>query len=398
LLVATLTVGLLVQPGASGQTPDDTAQAVQGNSQFALDLYAQLREKNGNLFFSPYSISTALAMTYAGAKGDTAREMAHTLHFTLDPQRLHPAFANLRNEIQGGGAGRKAELYVANALWGQKGFHFLPGFLNLTRDQYGAGLREVDFRGATEASRLAINAWVEEQTRNKITNLLQRGVLTPNTRLVLTNAIYFKAAWLHAFPANLTRDEDFFAASRKHKVPMMHASLRTDYYANDVCQVVNIPYEKNELSMLVFLPRQRDGMAALEKSLTAANVKTWLASLSAHVVDLKLPKFKTTSEFSLARTLKAMGMPLAFDPDKADLSGMSTEDRLFISEVVHKAFVDVNEKSTEAAAATAVIVAAPTAAPRPLPRAIFHADHPFVFLIRDNRTGSVLFMGRVSDL
>jgi serpin B len=398
LLISLFSLGVLTQTSTSGQVPDDTKQAVDGNTQFALDLYSRLRTKDGNLFFSPYSISTALAMTYAGARGETAREMADTLHFTLDPQRLHPAFARLMHDVQGGGQARKAQVYVANALWGQQGFRFQPEFLKLTQERYGAGLREVDFRGAAEASRLAINSWVEEQTKNKIKDLLQQGIIKSNTRLVLTNAIHFKAAWQHSFPEHLTRDETFYAAGKQGKVRMMHGSLRMGYAANDVCQVVNIPYENGEMSMLVFLPKKRDGLAELEKALTVANLKTWLGALSNHAVDLKLPKFKVTSQFSLGQTLQAMGMKTPFDPDRADFSGMSSQDPLFISAVIHKAFVDVNEKGTEAAAATAVVIASPSAAPRPLPRATFHADHPFVYVLRDNRTGSVLFVGRVSDL
>jgi serpin B len=371
----------------------DTAQVVKGNTRFALDLYGRVHDAKGNLFFSPYSVSTALAMTHAGARGDTAREMATTLHFPLDPQRLHPAFADLMHQVQAAGKDRKAQLYVANALWGQQGYHFQPEFLKVTRANYNAGLREVDFVGATDAARRTINAWVEGQTNQKIKELIKPGILNADTRLVLTNAIYFKAAWMSPFNEKQTRDAAFVGAGTTAKVKMMHGSVRTNYARFGDLQVLDLPYENNELSMLVFLPK-RGGLAEFEKTLTPAILAKWLAKLSDHRVDVKLPKFKVTSEFRLDDALKALGMKLAFDRNQADFSGMTTRERLFISAVVHKAFVDVNEKGTEAAAATAVVMER-TSAPPP---ATFHADHPFVYLLRDNRTGSILFMGRVSEL
>jgi serpin B len=391
---AALLLGPLALAGAAMQSPQDTKQVVTGNTQFAFDLYGKIRGQEGNLFLSPYSISTALAMTAAGARGDTAREMADTMHFTLDPQRLHPAFANLAHEVQGGGKSRKARLYAVNALWGQKGYQFLPEFLKLTQGAYGAGLREVDFKNATEASRLSINDWVEGQTKGKIKELLKPGILKDTTRLVLTNAIYFKAAWMRQFAEKATKNEEFLSAGdKKSQVPMMHGNVRTNYAKFGDLQVLDLPYEEFELSMLVLLPG-KGNLAEFEKSLTPANLAKWQAKLSDHMVDVKLPKFKVTSEFRLDEALKALGMRLAFDKDRADFSGMTTRDRLFVGAVVHKAFVDVNEKGTEAAAATAVGMER-TSAPPP---ATFHADHPFVFLIRDNRTGSVLFLGRVSSL
>jgi serpin B len=371
----------------------DTAAVVRGDTQFALDLYDQIHDAKGNLFFSPYSISTALAMTYAGAKGDTAAEMARTLHFTLDPQRLHPAIAGLLRQVVEAGKDRKARLYVANALWGQQGYHFQPDFLKLTRDNYHAGLREVDFIHDADAARQKINAWVEGQTNQKIKDLLQPGILSADARLVLTNAIYFKAAWMRPFPEKATKDADFVADGKTAKVKMMHTGLRTNYAQFGDLQILDLPYEDNELSMLVFLPK-KGGLAEFEKTLTRANLAKWQAKLSDHMVDVKLPKFKVTSEFRLDDALKALGMKLAFDKKRADFSGMTTRERLFISAVVHKAFVDVHEKGTEAAAATAVAMDRLSAPPP----ATFHADHPFVYLLRENRTGSILFMGRVSEM
>jgi serpin B len=382
-------------PPAAGQAATDQATVVRASNQLALDLYGAVRTKGGNLFFSPYSISTALAMTYAGAKGDTAKEMAQTLRFPLDQNKLHPAVADLMHQVQGAGKKRKAQLVVANALWGQQNYHFLPGFLQVTRDHYNAGLREVDFINATDSARRTINDWVEGQTQNKIKELLQPGIriLNPNTRLVLTNAIYFKAAWARPFPERNTRDETFFADGKSATVKMMHGGVRTKYARFGDLQVLELPYEANELSMLAFLPR-KGGLAAFEKTLTPGNLAKWQAKLSDHQVDVKLPKFEVMSEFRLDDALKALGMKRAFD-GRADFSGMTSQERLFLGAVVHKAFLDVNEQGTEAAAATAAVVKARSVGPSDV--RFFRADHPFVFLIRDTRSGCVLFLGRLAD-
>jgi serpin B len=400
LLIATLACAVLAavlatsaegQPAGRGNP--DAAKVAQGNNVFAFDLYARLREKEGNLFFSPYSISTALAMTYAGARGQTAEQMAQTLHFALEPQRLHPGFAGLIQELNGAGRKRGYQLRVANALWGQKDYGFLPDFLRLTQSNYGAGLYEVDF-AATEAARRTINAWVEKQTQDKIKDLIPKNILTPLTRLVLTNAIYFHGNWQHAFPKGSVQKGDFHVSgSQKVTVPLMRQQKTFAYVDGGTFQLLELPYEGNDLSMVVLLPKNVDGLANLEKSLTASRLDEWLAKRKPHEVEVTLPKFKVTAEFSLAKVLADMGMPAAFGGE-ADFSGMSSRERLKIAAVIHKAFVDVNEKGTEAAAATAVVIAASSAPPQ-FPRATFRADHPFSFLIRDNRTGSVLFAGRV---
>jgi serpin B len=392
LLLAAAASLAVAQP--AGKLNPDTAAIVNGNNVFALDLYRELAQKDGNLFFSPYSISTALGMTYAGARGDTAAQMASALHFALPQERLHPAFGSLIKDINGGGRPRKYHLQTANRLWGQKGYGFLPDFLKLVEANYGAGLKEVDFAGATEQARKAINAWALEQTKNKIKELLQPGILTVDTRLVLTNAIYFKAAWAEPFPEKSTVKGDFHvSADKKVTVPLMRGSNRTNYFKGDGFEALELPYEQHDLSMLIFLPARVGGLAEFEKRLTADNLRAWQAKLRDHEVDVTLPKFKITAEFLLKDALSALGMPLAFDPRKADFGGMTTRHRLFISHVVHKAFVDVNEAGTEAAAATAVVMKKES---RPQP-ATFRADRPFVFLLRDNRTGSVLFAGRVVD-
>jgi serpin B len=373
----------------------DTAALVKGNTQFAFDLYAKLRAEKGNLFFSPYSISNALAMTYTGARGDTAKEMADTLHLDLGQKRLHPAFKDLIGLLNGDPSTRKYQLYTANLLWGQKGYNFHADFLKSTEANYGAGLKEVDFKNATEKARQAINQWVEDQTNQKIKELFKPNILNINTRLVLTNAIYFKAAWMNPFAKDNTKDADFtLADGKKVSVPTMHQkNLRARFFKGDGFSLLELPYEKFELSMLLFLPDKSDGLADFEKKLTADNEAKWLPKLSTHLVDVALPKFKITTEFFLNDVLKDMGMKTAFVFGKADFSGISSEEKLYIQAVVHKAYVDVNEKGTEAAAATGVAVGTKSEPPP----ATFNADHPFVFVIRENRTGSILFAGRIMD-
>jgi serpin B len=390
LLVACV-VGADAQPTA--KLPADVDAVVKGDTEFALDLYARLRAREGNLFFSPSSISTALAMTYAGARGETATQMAKTLHISLPQDRLSPATGSLLQHLNRVGQKQGSQLNVANALWGQLGYHFRPEFLKLTRDSYGAGLNQVDFARQPEAARQTINAWVEKQTRDKIKELLQPDVITADARLVLTNAIYFKGDWARKFKKELTKSEPFqVTPSRKVDVPMMRQVGDFQYLDGGDFQALGLPYRGNDLSMVVLLPKKADGLAALEKSLTAAKLTECLKKLRTLEVGVILPKFRLTRDARLGQLLSAMGMPLAFRTD-ADFSGMTGKKELMLSEVVHKAFVEVNEEGTEAAAATAV-VAQPTAARIP---PTFQADHPFVFLIRDNATGSILFLGRVTD-
>ena len=386
MMLLVLSGGMIV-----GQPAKDST-VVQGNSEFACELYGKLAAAEGNLFFSPYSISNALAMTYGGARGNTAKEMAATMHFGGAPDEFHSSFGELVRRIQSEDKKRKYQLRIANRLWGQKDFGFVPEFITGSAKNYGAGLEEVDFAGGTEQARQAINAWVEKQTQDKIKELLKPGILDSLTKLVLTNAIYFKAAWSSPFTLQNTKPGDFLAAgTKKVSVPMMRQSQGTRFLDAGTFAALEMPYEQHELSMIVFLPKKTDGLAAFEKSLTADNLAKWHAKLRQHQVDIRLPKFKTTAEFRLDKVLQGMGMRDAFDDKKADFTGLSSMKGLFITAVVHKAFIDVNETGTEAAAATAVSVGL-TSAPPP---ATFHADHPFVYLIRDNKTGSVLFMGRV---
>jgi serpin B len=417
LILATVALVVALAGQAAAQPPPklnpDTATVVQGDTAFALDLYRELAAEKGNLCFSPYSISSALAMTYGGARGETAAQMAKTLHFTLEPGRLHPAYADLIRNLQGDGRPRSYQLQVANRLWGQKDYGFLPEFLRLTEANYGAGLKEVDFRRAAETARQTINAWVEERTKGKIKALLPVGALDELTRLVLTNAVYLKADWEKAFDLCKRETDRYFTLPSREKVAvtMMESALEVRYLKAEGFEILELPFKDNALSMLVMLPKEVDGLAAFEKTLTAANLAKWQQRLAkarepfrplrreevksgvwrtgAHVV---LPKFKITAEFMLKDALSRLGMPLAFNAQKADFSGTTSEKELYISHVVHKAFVDVNEKGIEAAAATAVVERT-----RGLLALRFRADRPFVFLLRDNQTGSILFMGRVND-
>jgi serpin B len=389
---------ILPMNGLSAETPPlaDRAAMVEGNNAFAIDLYGQLRTQSGNLFFSPDSISTALAMTYAGARGDTATEMAKTLHFTLPPQRLHPAMGGLLGDLNAPHDGYK--LRMANALWAQQGYTFLDDFLKVTKSDYDAGLKQVDFKDAPETARLTINQWVEQQTDDKIKDLLQPGVLSSRTRLVLTNAIYFKGDWQTQFDKAQTRDEDFhLSAAQNVKAPMMHREGGFNYFDGGTFQILEIPYKSAELSMIVLLPNDVGGMFALEQSLTAPNTRQWLGQLRpVPKVIMTLPKFKMTQQFELQDTLGAMGMTLAFDAH-ADFSGMTGNREFSISAAIHKAYIDVNEEGTEAAAATAVVMRSMMARMQQPAPPVFRADHPFIFLIRDNRSGGILFMGRVTD-
>lgn len=378
------------------ELPADVAAVAEGGNEFATDLYARLAsEKTSNLFFSPYSISTALAMTYAGARGQTAAEMAKVLHFPVSQAELHPASNKLRLLLASKEPTARFQLRVANRLWGQKGFHFVPEFLGVTKSDYGAELGLLDF-GQSDAARQTINSWIETQTEWKIQDLIPPNVLNSDTRLVLTNAIYFKASWRYGFQKASTANSPFQVSEAKRiVVPTMHQTKDLRYGESKTVQMLELPYgEDGRLSMLILLPKAVDGLGDLEKVLTNQNLAKLPAILKMQEVNVHLPKFKMTSEFSLKGVLTLMGMPLAFSPNAANFSGMSTQEKLFISAVIHKAFVDVNEEGTEAAAATAVAMELAMAR-APKSPIEFRADHPFVFFIRDTRTQCILFMGRV---
>jgi len=371
-------------------------KTVEGNNRFAVEMYKQAASGE-NRFLSPVSISFALAMTYAGARGATEREMRQALHFDSDQKELHPALSAIMAKLNGGGEKRPYELVVANALWGQRGHIFLNEYLGLMKQWYHSGLMQVDFAGAAEKARTTINQWVEKITRDKIKNLIPAGVLTSDTRLVLTNAVYFKGAWLSGFEKSATRPGTFYASGGKPvQSQMMRQKNNFRHFQNRELQALELPYKGDTLSMLILLPGRKDGLGALESALSAEMIDELAAKLSDVEVEVTLPRFKLTAEYRLEKMLAAMGMKSAFVPGGADFSGMDGTKNLFISAILHKAFVDVNEEGAEAAAATAVVVHL-TSVRAPQDTVIFKADHPFLFIIRDKTTGAILFIGRLDD-
>jgi len=385
-----------VRSVASGVSEESMKAQAVGNTGFALELYHKIRVADGNLFLSPYSISAALAMTYAGARGETASQMAKALDMVLPQDKLNPAFADLQGQLNALQEKGGIQLNTANSLWPQAGYPLLSSYVSLVKRYYGVTITPLDYGSDSETARRRINAWVEEQTRKKIKDLIQPGMLDPSTRLVLANAIYFKGNWSTAFKREATKDIAFYRlAGGPVQVPTMVQREQFGYADHADLQVLELPYAGNELSMLVLLPKKTDGLPDLEKRLTPENLGKWTNGLSKQEVEVFLPRFRVTSRFDLGRALSSMGMVDAFDRRKADFSGMDGKPGwLYIGVVAHKAFVDVNEEGTEAAAATGVgmkMAALPVRTP------VFRADHAFFFLIRHNPSGSILFMGRVLD-
>lgn len=395
----------LASPAAAN--PDDAANRTMADAvnAFGVDLYQKVKPDEANLFFSPFSISAALTMTREGARGETAAEMDRVLHLPTQRGAAYKALlAGLKprqvRDYDEHGSSRKVpafSLNVANNLWGQQGFSFLGPFTQTLVGDYGAPLQRIDFR-KTAAARKAINDWVAKQTKTRIKDIVPEGKPARSTRLALANAIHFKAKWKDAFQESSTRTKPFHTLDgRELEAKLMQSVKHLPYYEDKTVQVVEIPYLGNDASMVVILPRARTGLPAISKALTAQQLTTWRKASKRPKVDVRLPRFKFTSSLDLVDVLPAMGMPLAFDSRKADFSGMTTEQRLYVGAVLHKAFVAVDEKGTEAAAATVVLMMAGSAPPRPVTPKPFVADHPFLFVIRHNKTGCILFMGRVGD-
>ncbi len=372
-------------------------QLTDGNNTFALDLYRRESAQPGNLFFSPYSISTALAMTYAGARGETAQQMAKTLHFPSPQEALPKTYAELTDQFTAIQKAGKIQLNVANSLWCQKGETFLPEFLKIGQSSYHAELRLVDFATDSAGARKEINDWVAQKTQDKIRDLLQSPQPLPGSLMVLCNAIYFKGTWRSTFDPKSTRPAPFFVhEGQSVEAPTMWQKFNFRTLTNSTASLATLPYVGDQLSMVIVLPNQVDGLATLEKNLTAAQLREWTTALDQAPTPetiLYLPKFKLTNRLSLARDLREMGMPVAFSGG-ADFSGINGKRDLFIGDVVHQAYVDVNEQGTEAAAATAVTMMRSALMRNP---PVFRVDHPFLFFIRDNSTGAILFIGRVTD-
>ena len=360
-IILGIAVGLVLVIGFSGifpasavSNPEDIAAVVNGNNTFAFDLYSVIAKEEGNLFLSPFSVSSALAMTYAGARGETAKQMARALHFDLASAKFHATFSELMKGFNT--PGKSYQLSVANALWGQVGTPFLPEFTGITQKFYDAGFKDVDYANHTEQARQTINHWVEEKTNHKIVDLIKPKVLNELTRLVLTNAIYFKGKWERQFKPEHTKPAPFYvSAQQKADVPTMYQSGKFKYAENDQLQILELPYTGGELAMDVLLPKPQSNITKLETSLKLADFKSVLAKLASEKVEVFLPRFKLEKELSLNESLKELGMKDAFDENAADFSGIS-KTFLYITQVIHKSFVEVNEEGTEAAAATAVIM------------------------------------------
>ena len=372
---------------------------VASNTAFALNLYSELATNSGNLFFSPYSISTCLAMLYAGASGDTEQQMSQVLGFGTNQQQFASLFGKLQDELATNQQPNAVELNIANALWTQEGFPFLPAFLETATNQYQASVNQADFATSADAVTQTINNWVAEETQNKILNILPPGSIDANTRLVLANAIYFLGAWTASFEETNTVTSPFYVSSTAQvQAPLMHQpEVGVNYMETSDFQAVELPYGSNQLaSMVILLPWQLDGCGQLEQQLSPAFLSSTLAGMLERDVELFLPRFTLESSFELTKTLAVMGMPDAFTPGAADFSGIDGTSDLFITFVTHKAWGEVNEAGTEAAAATVVGVGVNAGGPPP-PPPVFRADHPFIFLIRDTQSGSLLFLGRLAN-
>ena len=396
--IVTMMVGLgMLFGGMQNSAAQLMPQLVEGNTQFALTLYnAEAEAKKGNLFFSPHSISAALAMTYMGARGDTAAQMAKTLHFTLEQDALHSAFAELSARLNAINAVGDVTLTTANALWAQKDFTILDDYVARLKRDYASAVFPVNFVGDADAARQEINAWVEQRTNQKIRDLLPAGSVDALTRCVLTNAIYFKGKWANAFTPDSTTEEPFWVTpDTSVPAPMMRQQTPFEYGETTSAQMLRLPYAGEEVSLLIVLPKAKDGLGRFERQLTAATLTELRQEITMREVEVFLPKFSIMSEFSLAETLQGLGMTDAFS-DRADFSGIEPTKQLRVTNVAHKAFIDVNEEGTEAAAATGVTFGV-TSVQEPQPVPVFRADHPFWFAIQENRSGSILFMGRVAN-
>jgi serpin B len=396
-----------------GATPEGVGQVVAANNEFACKLYTQLRGASGNIFFSPFSISTALAMTYEGARGMTAEEMRSVLGLPEDSVMRRSAFARIFNQLNTGDTAY--ELNIADALWAQKDYQLNSSYLDVTSRYYSGRATNLDFRHATEESRLTINRWVAEQTRDKIKDLLSKGAIDTLTRLVLTNAIYFKGRWTNEFDKKYTKDTIFrIRPDSGMRVPMMTRRARLPYAEVNGVQILEMPYRNGpdktgsqtgkpgsrpappcsgDISMLVLLPRT-DDLRSLEDSLTIHNLTEWREQLRDERVDLYLPRFRVEQKVGLRMALTALGMVSAFDTLAADFSGMRDNDSLCIGDVIHKAIVETDEQGTVAVAATAVTLKLATGKAPPRPK-LFRADHPFIFIIQERESGNILFIGRV---
>ena len=389
-------------PTAYSTTPGTVI--AQSNNHFAADLYREINQENSgpgnNIFFSPFSISSALALTYEGAKGTTAGEIRSVFSFPENVSTMRNGFAAVNSGLNERNPG--INLSTANALWAEKTATFLPEYTGVAEQYYGANTTSLDFVNQPDASRQTINSWVAARTNNKIQNLLPDGSIDPSTRLVITNAVYFKGTWEKQFDANLTVDTPFTKSDGTAVTAKMMQQTDENavfpYAETPDLQMLSLPYSasgSSNLSMIVLLPRQND-LSAAGPYLAPSNLSVLEQTSSDRRVDVYIPKFKLETQYSMKKLLSAMGMPTAFS-GAADFSGMDGFHDLYISDVYHKAYIEVNEEGTEAAAATGTVMAGMAAPGSEPPVPVFRADHPFLFLIQDNTSGTILFTGRVSD-
>ncbi len=416
VLISVLLVPGTARPKDPGSKGKDAAKAANA---FAIDLYKAVRKPEGNLIFSPYSVSTALAMAYAGARGKTASQMAKSLHLNGEQAKVPQEFRTLNERILSAAKGGTVQINIANALWAEKSFPLRKEYLDSVRisfatpgwflrlpvvkqvtnvvwDDSESFLRQADFRNDPEAARRTINNWVERQTRDKIKDLFSPGTISPDTRLVLANAIYFKGLWEHQFEKRLTRTRTFHCLDGKEvMVPTMLQAKSCGYAEEPGLQVLEMPYKGGDMSMVILLPSREKPFEEFELSFAPKTLGNWLGRLEKQLVEVYFPRYKVTSGFSLKTPLTGLGMTDAFSTN-ADFSAMTGKRYLFIGDVIHKAFVQVDEEGTEAAAATGVGILTGLAA-KPPPPPIFRADHPFVFLIRHKPTNCILFLGRVTN-
>ncbi|MFX1474982.1 MAG: serpin family protein [Promethearchaeota archaeon] len=365
---------------------------VEATNAFTIDLYNVLREFGGNLFISPWNIATAFAQVYAGAKGNTETQIAKVLRFKLTQRQTHDAFGAIIENLQASEREGSHQLSVANALWLKHGLQLKPEFQAVLKNSYKTTVDIVDFRHAEEAAN-TINAWASKQTRGKIPEIIHSDMISVLTRLVLASAIYFKGFWVQPFEKDRTQEAPFTLLNGESvQVPLMHQVKRFNYMETQLVQALELPYLGDRLSMVVLLPQADDGLPELERKLSPMNLTAWLGQMVKQKVNIFLPRFTVTSEFELNEHLETLGMTDAFSTATANFSGITPTEDLYISLAIHKAFIEVDEEGTTAAAVTAVVMA-PKGLPAPIP--IFRCDHPFLFLIRDTRTGTILFIGRV---
>ena len=378
---------------------EDLHTLVRGNNAFALDLYQSMSEQDGNVFFSPYSISLALAMAYAGARGETESQMANVLHFDLPQEHLHPAFNRLALRLDENkaiaGENQELQLTVANSLWAQNSYPFQQDFLDTIAINYGSGVRLVDFINNFDPLRLEINTWVREQTKGKVNGLLPEGALDPSTRMVLVNAIYFKAYWLNDFTQPLhTWDEPFYLLDGSTiDVPMMHNGLWDFSYTKGTgWQAIELPYVGFTTSMIIIVP-DHGNFELFEKEFDLATYENILRVMSPNDVYLGLPKFSFGQNFGIVKQLSELGLKDAFDPSRANFSGMTETGKLAIGNILHEAHIVVDEEGTEAVAATGIDFIEESGEPELDIELII--DRPFIFIIRDTVNSQILFIGRV---